>query len=335
MTQGRSSLQFDIRRMLAWIDAIFGTQSDRMHVIGRRAMTSLIAYNPSHPYLLDHAIEKCYVSESPRSMESYFEIANKVLIEHSDYPSALWRTIAVGLFALGNEKSHIRFKSAHLLRISEERLQKNSKIQDYDVSVSDKTAAVYKLAQFEISKRLAQQHSDIAFFVFSDLSRHFKSLQSGRQRNIIAALLPWLQVIELQVDSSGAATPPSYMLLVNLFEITVRFGNTLQNEVQALWQALATGPHAGNVQLVLDFIIQLCLEKREQNFVDYAKQIVVFLASTPAGSKVVEFLMLQINPRNMVQEKRESLTIYSESMGGLPYVADLSAVLPIGNKQVS
>ncbi|KAK5047402.1 Cell morphogenesis protein PAG1, partial [Cryomyces antarcticus] len=93
------------------------------------------------------------------------------------------------------------------------------------------------------------------------------------------------------------------MLLVNLFEITVRCSTALHNEILALWQALATGPHAGNVQLVLDFIINLCLEKKEQNFVDYAKQIVVFLSGTPAGLKVVDFLLLQINPKAMVVEK--------------------------------
>ena len=75
------------------------------------------------------------------------------------------------------------------------------------------------------------------------------------------------------------------MLLANLLEITTKASGGLHNEVQALWQALATGPHGGNVQLVLDFVISLCLDRREQSFVDYAKQIVVYLSSTPAGQK--------------------------------------------------
>src|SRR3984957_5648883 len=33
-TESRANLQFDIRRMLSWIDTIFSTESDRMHAIG-------------------------------------------------------------------------------------------------------------------------------------------------------------------------------------------------------------------------------------------------------------------------------------------------------------
>jgi hypothetical protein len=126
------------------------------------------------------------------------------------------------------------------------------------------------------------------------------------------------------------------MLLVNMFEITVSCGTALHNEIQALWQALATGPYGGNVQLVLDFIINLCLDKREQNYVDVSKQIVVHLSSTPAGLKVIEFLLLQITPRSMVSEKHKP-TLPPPDAANLPYLADLSAYhsLTSGNKQVS
>jgi hypothetical protein len=150
---------------------------------------------------------------------------------------------------------------------------------------------------------------------------------------MVAAMLPWVQTVELQVNPDGGPTANSYMLLVNMFEITVRCGNALHNEIQALWQALATGPYGGNVQLILNFIISLCLDKREQNYVDFSKQIVVHLSSTPAGLKVVEFLLMQINPRSMVSEKREPAAPPPDAVN-LPYLADLSALLPSSNKQV-
>ena len=275
----------------------------------------------------------CYVAESPKALESFFEVVTEVLIEHPDYPLPFSSVLGAGLFTLGNDKSEIRSKSALLLRTLEERQQKSSKIQDFDISISDKTTAVYKLAQFEISKRLAKQHSELAFLVFSEFTKYFKGLDPNHQRNMVAAILPWIQTIELQLDPNGGPTAVSYMLLANLFEITIKFSNSLHNEVQALWQALATGPHAGNVQLVLDFIMSLCLDKREQNFVDFAKQIVVFLSSTPAGLKVVEFLLLRVTPKAMVQEKREPRAPPPEALK-LPYLADLNLALSIGNKQV-
>ncbi|KAL8731614.1 MAG: hypothetical protein Q9166_003302 [cf. Caloplaca sp. 2 TL-2023] len=326
------TLSFDIRRMLSWIDQIFAKTENKLQLIGRRALQNLIVHNMDCPLLLEHTVERCYTHESSNALESYFEVATKILIEYPDYPLPFWRILGAVLFTLGNDKSTLRIKSARLLRTLEERQQKTSRLQDFDISISDRTTAVYKLAQFEISKRLAKQHTELAFYIFSQFALHFKTTTSDRQRNMIAAILPWIQVIELQLDPSGGPTPQSYMLLANLLEITTKSSGALHNEVQALWQALATGPHGGNVQLVLDFVISLCLDRREQSFVDYAKQIIVYLSSTPAGQKVVEFLLLQITPKNMVQEKREPIVLPPDSLG-LPYVADLSQALPIGNKQ--
>lgn len=332
-TESKANLQFDIRRMLSWIDTIFSTGSDRMHVIGRRALKNLIIHNKDFTYLLEHSIMRCYVAEAPKVLESYFEVITQVLLEHPDYPMPFWRLLAIGLYTLGSEQSEIRSKSAHILRALEERQQRSSKIQDYDISISDKTKAVYKLAQFEISKRLSKQHAELAFLVFSELTGYFKDLQPASQRNMVGVILPWIQTIELQLDPNGGPTAQSYVLLANLFEITIKCSTTLHNEVQALWQALATGPHAGNVQLVLDFIISLCLDRREQNFVEYAKQIVVFLSSTPAGVKVVEFLLMQINPKAMIpNEKREHIPPPPDA-AKMPYLAELSEALPIGAKQ--
>lgn len=333
-TKKGDHLTFDVERLLSWIAQIFTTPSDKMHVIGRRALENLIVQNRDYPFLMERSIEKCYAPDHPRTLESYLEVISKVLMEYEDYPIAFWRCLGTILFTLGSEQSHVRMKSVKLLRILEQRQQKDSKLQDFDISISDRTTAVYKLAHFEISRRLAKQHSELAFFVFSQFCVHFKRIEVvDYRRTMIAAMLPWIQIIELQLDPSGGPTPQSYMLLNNLLEITTGCSVSLHNEVQALWQALATGPHGGNVQLVLDFVIALCLDRREQSFVDYAKQIVVYLSSTPAGQKVVEFLLLQITPRNMVQEKRERFGAPTDALG-FPYVANLGESLPFGNRQV-
>ncbi len=333
-TVSRANLQFDIRRMLLWIDTIFNTESDRMHVIGRRALIYLITHNKEYPYLLENSIFKCYTAEQSKALQSYFEVVTQILLEHADYPVPFWRVLGIGLYMLGSDLSDIRSKSAALLRTLEDRLERNSKIQDFDISISDKTKAVYKLAQFEISKRLAKQHSEAAFFIFSEFTVYFKTLKPMAQQNMVASILPWIQTIELQLDPNGGPTAQSYVLLANLFEITIKSSTALHNEVQALWQALATGPHGGNVQLVLDFIMHLCLDRREQNFVEYAKQIVVFMSSTPAGTLVVEFFIQQINPKAMIPHEKKPLPIPPDT-SSMPYVAELSEALPVGTKQAA
>ncbi|CAN8103024.1 unnamed protein product [Discula destructiva] len=336
MTESGASLQFDVRRMLAWIEAIFSDGNDRMKLIGRRALKNLIVFNQDFPYLLEHCISRCYLTDVPKVLESYFTVVTEVLLEYADYPSPFWKLLGLCLFTLGNDQSEIRSRSAQVLQaIEEQHLQaKTSKIQDFDISISDKTKAVYKLAQYKISERLSKQHAELAFYLFSEFTLYFKDLESVNQRSVVAVILPWIQSVELKVDPNGGPTGQSYVLLANLLEITIKASAALHNEVQALWQALATGPHPGNVRLVLDFIMTLCLERREQNFVEYAKQIVVFLASTNSnpGHKVVEFLLLQITPKAMVpNEKRE--TVPPADISHFPYCADLADALPIGTKQ--
>ena len=330
-------IQFDVRRMLTWIEAIFNSGSDRMNVIGRRALKNMIVHNQEYPSLLEHCIARCYLADVPKVLESYFTVVTEVLLEHIDYPSPFWKLLGLCLFTLGNDQSEIRSQSARVLRALEERQQqgRSSKIQDFDISISDKTKAVYKLAQFEISKRLAKQHTDLAFHILSELSLYFKDLQPVSQRNVVAVILPWIQSIELKLDPNGGPTALSYVLLANLLELTIKSSAALHNEVQALWQALATGPHPGNVRLILDFMMTLCLDRREQNFVEYAKQIVVFLASTNStpGNKVVEFLLMQITPKAMVPNEKRDIVPPPPDTTALPYCADLSDVLPVGTKQ--
>lgn len=331
-----TTLQFDSRRMLAWIGHIFQDQSDKMHIIGRRALLNLIVHNQDHTYLMEYAVEQCYVPDHPRQLESHFEVVAKVLNDYENYPLPFWRILGAMLFTLGHERGEIRMKSSKLLQRLEQRIQQKSGIQDFDISISDRTKAVYKQAQFDMSQKLAERHTDLASFIFSQFSAHFRNINAkpDSQRNMVATILPWIRVIELQtVDVKGGPTPQSYMVLANLLEITTKASNVLHNEIQALWQALAAR-HAGNVQLVLDFVIRLCLDRRDQNLVDYTKQIVVYLSKTQAGQKVVEFLLLQITPKNMVQKPREPIAIPPDNLG-LPYVADLSEALPTVKDQVS
>lgn len=334
ITASSAILQYDIKRLLSWIDSIFNSNSDQLHEIGRRALRNLIMYNIDIPLLMEQCIDMCYISASTKVLENYFEVIVQVLTEYEIYPLAHYRIMGAVLLMLGSPDRNIRMKSATLLRTLDERQSKNSRLEDFDISISDKTKTVYKLAQSRISARLAQQHSDLCLIMFSEFSLHFRNVQPDTQRNMVDAILPWVQSIELQVDPDGKPTPTSYMLLANLFEITIKYSASISNEVQALWQGLATGPYAGNVQLVLNFVICLCLEHKEQSFVDYAKQIVVYLARTPSGSKVIEFFILQITPKTMLYERpRDSIITHAPEVKDMPYVADMSSVLPAGNKQ--
>ena len=319
--------------MLIWIDRCFNTPSLRTHATARRALKNLIMHNKQYSYLLERSIETLFLATTPKALESYIEVISDIFMSEAAPVIPYWMVLSALLFVLGDEESKTRMKAARLLRFFDDRQSKKAKLQDLDISISDKTTAVYKKAQFEISQRLASQHPELAFHVFAEFAKHFKELHADNQRNMVFALLPWIKTVNLQLDPMGGPTAMSYMLMVNLFEITIKCGSSLHHEIQALWQALATGPYAGNVQLIVDFVIDLSLNRKYQNFVPYAKQVIVFLSTTPAGQKVIDFLLLQIGPRTMSNERRE-FKLSADEPEALPYFADLTSTVTGGPKQV-
>ena len=325
-------MSFDSRRILSWIDQIFESQLDKLHAVGQRALYNIVVSNKDTPYLLEWSLDRCFAPDHPRALKSYFDVVTRVLYEHEDCQIQFWWVLAVLLFLLGHEESNIRVQSIKMLQRLEARRQQNSRIQDFDISISDRTTAVYKLASYEISSRLSKTHADLALHIFSKFAYHFRNLHPDIQRQMVPSVLCWIQMIELQVDPDGQPTAQSYMVLANLLELTFKTSSVLHNEIQALWQALATG-HPGNVQLVLDFVISLCSERKDQVTVYYAKQIIVYVAQGPAASKVVEFLLMKITPKNMVSTQRVSGPSFADNRG-LPYTAHLSEVLPGVNKTV-
>ncbi|POS88404.1 hypothetical protein EPUL_000061, partial [Erysiphe pulchra] len=323
-----TNLQTDVRRMLSWINTTLSAGNDRMHFVGRKALKSLITHNKDISYLLEYSIARCYVAEHSKVLESYFDVIVQVLLEDPDYSIPFWRLLAIGLFTLLSESSEVRLKAANLLQALEEREEQSSIIQSYKKNISDKTRTVYKLAQYEISTRLSRQYPDITYYIHSEFAAYYKDLPEVSRRNILAMILPWTQIVELKIDFEGELTAQSFALLTNVCEISFRSGETLQNEVQALWQALVS-PHEANLQPILKFVISLCLDRREQNSLEFAKHIIVYLSNKSLEEQIVEFLISRITPKDMIANDRYELIPPTTEALELPYTTDLRDIFPV------
>ena len=328
---GNAMLSFNIDELFRWVESIFATPSDRTHRIGRRALKNILMHNQKTS-LLNNAIRLCYIYDSSaKATQSYFSVICEVLREEPNYLEGMWKIMTLCLYKLGDENADIRLQAAKLLRVTEEGQFGISRVQDFEVSISDKTVAVYKRAQFQLSKTLSMEYSELAVFVFSELTMFFNLTEGKAQRDILHALLPWIQRIDLTLEPNGDLSPSTYMVLANLYEMTVKYSSKIHNEIQAVWQSLATAPFMGNVKVILEFIMHQSLERREQNFVEFGKQIVVFLSETPAGAKLVEALMQYLQPKLMKITLREPSLVPDAS--SFPYVADLKTCIPEAGKQ--
>lgn len=322
-------MSFDVSAIFLWANSVFEANTDRMRAIGRRAIINMLRSNKGHTDILSRTITYCYHSESgPRASECYFFALADVLIEDNEYPCEMRQSVALGLFKIGDDRSQVRVKAAALLKAVEFRFFGKSRVQDYEISISDRTTAVYKRAQFNLSNHFSLEYDDLKFTIFSELSMFFHVVTPPLRRDILAIMIPWISNMELQLDPNGKIPSPSaYMVMTNLFEITIRFSSEIQNEVEALWVTLASTRHMGNVRAILDYLINTGVERRDPAFVEYSKQIVVYIASTPAGSKLVEALVAYIQPTSMLPTAGEAKE-YSGIHEMFPYIADLMLVLP-------
>lgn len=327
--------QLSTARILQWIDHMLRSDGDKDQDTGKRALQSLIVHNTQYPEILAWAIDKLYTRSKVKALDNYLEVLSTIFTDKSftkeNYAAFNYaKILSALLFTLGNTDSRARTTASHLLRHFEDRQGKSSNLQDLDVSVADKTRAVNKAAQFEISLRLSRSYSDDSFHIFSELCKHFTILESDLQRNIVQISLPWLSKMELQIDTNERPTPNSYMVLVNLLHITAQCSSTLENEVPALWQALAQDCQ-GNVKFILDFIIELSLDRKDINFMAIARQVVVALSTITGEGLIIQFLVKQIDPGAMIPDKsgeHPALIVVPPPTGKLAYVTELSSLFP-------
>ena len=320
--------------MLAWIENLLKSPYDRTQATGRRALKNLIANNKPYLHLTEHIIEKLFASGKSSMVESYLSVLLDIFKDYEIPAVPHWKMLGALLFTLGHMISSIRMKSVRLLQLLEERKGYPTRLQDFDISVSDKTRTVHKDAQYAVAQILLGQHSSSAFQLFSDYSRHFLELDQDSQRNMVTVLLPWMQSMELHLDPRGGPSGSSYMVLMNLLQMTTNCSGALPTECQALWQALTTGGHAGNARLILDFIVQLCLDRKDQGSVEMVKPIIVFLSGTDAGKGVVDYFMQFIGPGCTMNGLHPPI-VRPQDSSAFTHVADVGDVFPHTSEQVS
>ena len=321
--------QFNVARLLAWTDKLFSLEGDKPQSTGKKALINLISNNMQYASITESTIVKLFTSTKPATIETYLDVLLDVFTQDAVPRIQCWRLVGALLFTLGHTESSIRMKSARLLRIFEENNEDGSNLRSHDIGISDRTRAVNSKAHYDISKELLAAHPDsrYACCLFSEYAERFVKISADSQRNMIYILLPWMNAIELSKDRHTGYTAATYMVLLNLIHITIQCGTRFPHEILALWQGLAVG-QPGNVNCMLDFIIDLSLEKRDQNFLRTAKQIVVFLGTSDAGSGVLEYLTQCVEPKLLQGTDPSTFVRKPEGVREFPYVVSQTQIFP-------
>ncbi|KAG1211887.1 hypothetical protein G6F69_004186 [Rhizopus microsporus] len=320
-------IQFDTLNVLKWIDAIFESQDPKYHSIARQALEAVMIYNQDQAVLLDDIIEQCYAGNPKLEFtQGYFQALAEIITKFENYPYHIHQIMSLALFKTGDAKKAIRKTAIQLLRVIEERVFADSCAKEYEIGITSSLPAIYKHTQTLLSARLALDHPEQTYSMLSEITQRFEHISSSSQREVLTYMLPWHRKLDLSVNTDDTELSASaYMVLSNLYFITIKFGDVYVKEIAALWSQLVD--NGRNVRAIIMYLLDMGQEKRNPWFLIHAKRVFVFLGRTHAFNSVIEEVISEITPRSMVPQVKD---VSSRHVHAFPFlfVADTEKVLP-------
>ncbi|KAK6200429.1 transcriptional activator leucine zipper [Scheffersomyces amazonensis] len=334
-------MSFDIPALMDWIHALFTSDNDKAHEIGRIALRNILSLNLSTPEIYQEVIKQCYTSQKfLKTTDSYFTIFVEVFLKSTPPDDIPYDLMCLAGFLVGHDSYEVRFGAIKLLKYLENQYYHTCTTSDkFTESVTCKTKVVYKRALFDISNHIATLQPEGAFIRISYMTKYFNLVDNSSRRDILSCLLPWVQTVVLnytttnednsndndndnEIDNDTKKSTlttkkldnSSLMVLCNLFEITVKFSSKISNEVEALWVALGGKPN--NFDKIIEFIMNNCLERKNPTFVEYSRQIIDYLAFSQSDPNImIDKLLDNLQPKLMVPplSKISAITINNDN----------------------
>ncbi|KAG0033981.1 Cell morphogenesis protein PAG1, partial [Podila clonocystis] len=302
----RARTTFNIEEVFRWVESVFRSPDEKLHSIAQHALEALLIYNQDRPELLEDALHQCYAGDmSQKFVQGHFTALVDIILRIEKYPCQVHQILSLALFKCGDLNIQIRALAIKLLKVIEARYFPEPCAGEYEIGIVNKLPTIYRQAQYVLSARLAQDRPEQTYSLLSEAMMRFDLVRSVWQGEMLYYIAPWLGNVELVVGEDDELSMTSFVVLTNLFYLTVKYGDDHVKEVEDLWVQLVAGDNFANIRPILVFLLDLGLEKRNPEFVHPAKKVIVFLGRTSACSRVVDILISEISPKAMVPKLRQ------------------------------
>lgn len=342
-------VSFDIPGILSWIHKLLESNNTekKINEFGKLALRNILENNFTNEEIFNDIVRKCYTclqDDGWKITENYFcTFVDIFMKKHTDDKLKLPQNlVCLASFLVGHDSLQVRTSAIKLLRYLEVLYLKSDTLLKFAEAVTSTTQVVYKKTLYDISNHLTSLTStECTYARISYMTMYFSLVDNSLRRDILSSLLALVQNVvleyeEVKEDEMGetkATTQPklnaaSLMALNNLFELTAKFGFTISNEVEALWVSLGSKP--ANFNIIIDFVLNICIQRKNPAFVQYARQIIDYLAYSQADpSFLIKKFVDNLQPKMMVPpHSLNAPVVLSDLNHEFPYVADLSKVIP-------
>lgn len=333
-------MSFDIMDLMNWIHTLFCDENEKINEIGQVALKNILKLNVENAEIYDKVYLECYISQpSSKVSQSYFLVFSETIMKYYNLLEVPHDLFCLATLLTGSGVTAIRRSAMDLLKFLLDKFSSPSTIlSSMECTCSDIPKAYNKIL-FEISSKLAASHPENSLEWVSYCCMFYNSVDNFLRKNLTTIMIPWLQNIILAYDQSSTEAEEASkdgvrvlntgtsMILENLCEITIKYSFSYQSEVEALWIALSKV--ANNVDILMDYLLNLCIEQRNTALVNYARQIV---DSTAFGSSLEQYIIKRLldnlQPKAMVPQQNAISELRAKDSSQFVYVADLIESLP-------
>ncbi|KAG0303961.1 Cell morphogenesis protein PAG1 [Dissophora globulifera] len=323
----RSRISFNIDEIFRWIESVFQSPEERLHVIAQNALEALLIHNQDRAELLEDALHQCYAGDmSQKFIQGHFMALVDIILRVESYPCQVNQMLSLALFKCGDSNIQIRTLAIKLLKVIEARFFPETCAGEYEIGIINKLPTIYRQAQYVLSARLAQDRPEQTYSLLSEVMMRFDLVRPVWRGEMLYYIAPWLGNVELVVDEDNELSMTSFVVLTNLFYVTVKYGDDHVKEVENLWVQLVAGDNFANILPIIVFLLDLGLEKRNPEFVHPAKKVIVFLGRTTACSRMVDILISEISPKAMVPKLKQERNHIQPPFVSEFYLANLDSL---------
>lgn len=324
-------ISFDTVGLLSWIGSLFNSGNDTIRGLGVEALENLLENNQDNAKLFKEVANQCVSYHNDPSVSFlYYTTLCKAVLKLENLILEEDELVSLGLYGLVSDNEMIRTYAADLLSVVETKLHNSSYIKVFEERLSNSSKTVFKSTAQEISSIFADLLSqELCLRIFSTLVRILELFQFEIKRDILVLMVPWVNKFTLKsLDEID-----TYMVLNNLFYITVDLNDTFPKEVEQLWISLGKGNAFQNTHVALEYIMTCSISYCNPIFVEYASDVVLYLANVPGGLGLVDSLLQNLKPKLIVPTHSELPTLPSNN-NKYVFVGDVVSRLNYHGKSV-
>lgn len=324
-------MSFDIAGLLHWIDSLLNASSDKIKILGVRALKTIIEGNSTNTKLLRDVLHQIRMQTSDDLIHhAYYSLFCEAICKQGSLLLTEDELVSFGLYGVVNNDKAMREHAVNLLSFVESKIYESSYATNFKERLANQSKTVYKSSAQEISNIFAELlPQETRLKVFSRMTEHFHLLPSELKQNILGMFIPWVNKFVLKTWEEI----DSFMILSNFFSLTIHSKNRFPMEIEQLWISLGKGNSFQNIHIVLDYIISTSINYRNPEFVKQAREIVLYLANVPGGIGVVDTLIHNLEAKNMIPTSK-TLHVEPSNEGKYAFIADVWSLLDYHGKDV-